>query len=94
MGIYSILGREKSIKGPIRDGPDLFLLTEGVQTSNLLLIKPLPERASQVLDRSGLYLRGAYSPYEERGSRWMRAEIEKKNRRYVSLGDGFYRQGL
>ena len=44
----------------------LFLLTEAAQTSNLLLIKPLPERASQVLDRSGLYLRGAYSPYEER----------------------------
>jgi len=41
-------------------------LTEGVQASNLLLIKPLPERASQVLDRSGLYLRGAYGPYEER----------------------------
>ena len=61
-----MFGRGKFIRGPIRDDSDLFLLTEGVQASNLLLIKPLPERASQVLDRSGLYLRGAYGPYEER----------------------------
>tara|TARA_Y100000815_G_C13088262_1_gene404677 strand:- start:143 stop:256 length:114 start_codon:yes stop_codon:yes gene_type:complete len=31
---------------------------------------------------------------KKRGPRWMRAEIEKKNRRDVSLGDGFHRQGL
>jgi len=59
----------------------------------LLLIKPLPERASQVLDRSGLYLRGAYGPYEERFA-VDADQIEKKNRRDVSLEDGFHRQGL